>query len=99
MPRWRYNLRQIVGQVLNIAGMLVILIIVLFPLLWMVLASLRPVTETLHVPPVWLPRQLTFAAYLRLLSDPRQLSYFINTYVISFGTAALSIALSALCAY
>ena len=99
MLRWRYDIRSTIGQVINITGILVILGIVLFPLLWMVLASLRPVTETLHDPPVWIPRQLTFAAYLKLLSDPRQLSYFINTYVISFGTAALSIALSALCAY
>ena len=30
---------------------------------------------------------------------PRQLGYFINTYVISLGTAVLTIALSALCAY
>jgi multiple sugar transport system permease protein len=99
MPRWRYDFRLIVGQALNIAGVLVILVIVLFPLLWMVLASLRPVTETLHNPPVWIPRELTFAAYRKLLTDRTQLSYFINTYVISMGTAVLSIALSALCAY
>ena len=89
MPRWRYDFRLIVGQVLNIIGILVILVIVLFPILWMVLASLRPVTETLHNPPVWLPRELTFAAYRNLLTDPRQLSYFVNTYVISIGTAVL----------
>jgi multiple sugar transport system permease protein len=65
----------------------------------MVLASLRPVTETLHNPPIWLPRELTFAAYRKLLTDRTQLSYFINTYVISIGTAVLSIVLSALCAY
>jgi multiple sugar transport system permease protein len=99
MPRWHYNFRLIVGQVLTIGGTLVILVIVLFPLLWMVLASLRPVTETLHNPPVWLPRELTFAAYRKLLTDRTQLSYFINTYVISIGTALLSITLSALCAY
>src|SRR5947209_19429614 len=99
MPRSRYSLRAAVGRSLNIAGIVVVLVIVLFPLLWMVLASLRPVTETLHNPPVWVPRELTFSAYQKLLSDPRQLSYFINTYVISLATAVLSIALSALCAY
>jgi multiple sugar transport system permease protein len=95
----RYSLRLLVGQILNIAGMLVILAVVLFPLLWMVLASLRPVVETLHDPPIWIPRELTFAAYRKLLGDRTQLGYFANTYIIAFGTAVLSIALAAPCAY
>ena len=95
----RYSLRLLVGQILNIAGMLVILAVVLFPLLWMVLASMRPVVETLHDPPIWIPRELTFAAYRKLLGDRTQLGYFVNTYIIAFGTAVLSIALAAPCAY
>jgi multiple sugar transport system permease protein len=99
MPPPRYNLRLLVGQVLNIAGMLVILVIVLFPLLWMFLASMRPVVETLHNPPVWIPQEITFAAYRKLLGDTVQLGYFFNTYIIAFGTAFLSITLAAFCAY
>jgi multiple sugar transport system permease protein len=97
-PR-HYSGRLIVGQALTIVGVLAILIIVLFPLFWMVLASIRPVIETLHDPPIWLPQQLTFSAYRKLLSDPTQLSFFINTYIIATSTAALTVALGALCAY
>jgi multiple sugar transport system permease protein len=97
-PR-HYRGRLIVGQALTIVGVLAILLIVLFPLFWMVLASIRPVIETLHDPPIWLPQQLTFGAYRKLLSDPTQLSFFINTYIIATSTAALTVALGALCAY
>src|SRR5437868_6935636 len=97
-PR-RYSGRLIVGQALTMVGVLAILVIVLFPLLWMVLASIRPVIETLHDPPIWLPQQLTFSAYRKLLSDRTQLSFFTNTYIIATGTAALTVALGALCAY
>jgi multiple sugar transport system permease protein len=97
-PR-RYSSRLIIGQALTMIGVLAILIIILFPLFWMVLASIRPVIETLHDPPIWLPQQLTFSAYRKLLSDRTQLSYFINTYIIATSTAALTVALSALCAY
>jgi multiple sugar transport system permease protein len=93
------NIRRSVGWIVNVAGLFVILAIVLVPIIWMILASIRPVTETLHDPPLWLPRQITFAAYRHLLSDTTQLEYFFNTYVIAFGTAFLSITLSALCAY
>lgn len=90
---------QMVGRCLNIAGIAAILLIVLFPVYWMVLASMRPVAETLHNPPVWLPREVTFTAYGKLLSDPVQLKYFTNTYIVATATAVLSVALGALCAY
>jgi multiple sugar transport system permease protein len=87
------------GRALSIAAILAILAVVLFPLLWMVLASIRPVVETLHDPPIWVPREVTFAAYRKLLTDRTQLSYFANTYILAAGTAALSTGLAALCAY
>jgi multiple sugar transport system permease protein len=77
----------------------VILAAVLMPIVWMVFASVRPTAETLAVPPVWFPRQISFAAYAKLLSDPNQLSYFINTYVIAGSTALFSTAIGAFAAY
>jgi ABC-type glycerol-3-phosphate transport system permease component len=94
-----FDYRRLVGRVLGITGVAVILVIVLFPLYWMLLASLRPVGETLHDPPIWLPDELTLAAYQKLLTDPTQIGYFLNTYIIAISTAVFSIALSALCAY
>jgi multiple sugar transport system permease protein len=95
----RYDLRPKIGQLLNIFGVLVVLAVVLFPIVWMVFASMRPVSETLHDPPIWLPREITFAAYRNLLSQPKQIGYFVNTYIISLSTAFLSISLGALSAY
>jgi multiple sugar transport system permease protein len=98
-PAQRYELRPKIGQLLNIFGVLVVLAVVLFPIVWMVFASMRPVSETLHDPPVWVPREITFAAYRNLLSQPKQIGYFVNTYIISLSTAFLSISLGALSAY
>jgi multiple sugar transport system permease protein len=99
MPLRHFSFRRLAEQIFYIAGMLVILVIVLFPILWMVLASIRPVIETLHNPPIWLPQNVTFAAYRKLLTDRTQLSFFANTYVIAIGTAVLSTGFAALCAY
>lgn len=87
------------GRVLRIVAVVGALVLVLFPILWMVFASIRPTLETLSDPPVWIPRDVTFAAYAQLLADPVQLRYFLNTYVIAFATAALSVLLGSLCAY
>jgi multiple sugar transport system permease protein len=72
---------------------------VLFPIVWMVFAAIRPTQETLTVPPVWIPRQITFDAFQRLFNDPRQIRYFLNTYIIALSTAGLSILLGSLAAY
>jgi multiple sugar transport system permease protein len=98
-PPQRYDLRLKIGQLLNVLGILVVLVVVLFPIVWMVFASMRPVSETLHDPPVWLPHEITFAAYRNLLSQPKQIGYFVNTYIISLSTAFLSTSLGALSAY
>ena len=98
-PPQPYDLRVKIGQLLNVLGVLVVLTVVLFPIVWMVFASMRPVSETLHDPPVWLPHEVTFAAYRNLLSQPKQIGYFVNTYIISLSTAFLSTSLGALSAY
>jgi multiple sugar transport system permease protein len=98
-PTQRYDLRPKIGQLLNVLGVLVVLAVVLFPIVWMVFASMRPVSETLHDPPMWLPHEVTFAAYRNLLSQPKQIGYFVNTYIISLSTAFLSVSLGALSAY
>src|SRR5689334_17156402 len=75
------------------------IVVVLFPMIWMVFASIRPMTETLATPPVWLPQQITFSAFEKLLADPKQVRYLLNTYIIALSTAAISIVLGSLAAY
>jgi multiple sugar transport system permease protein len=88
--RWRVGLAVLT---------LLCIVVTIFPIVWMVFASIRPTQETLSIPPVWLPREIRLDAYALLLSDPRQLRYFINTYVIALSTAGLSIILGSLAAY
>jgi multiple sugar transport system permease protein len=101
MPAPAPRFRQVAepGRVLRIVAIVGALVLVLFPIVWMVFASMRPTLETLSDPPIWIPRDVTFAAYAQLLADPTQLRYFFNTYLIAFATAALSVLLGSLCAY
>lgn len=78
---------------------LVVLLVTLFPIVWMIFAAIRPTEETLSYPPIWIPREITFAAFGELLADAQELRYFANSYIISLSTAALTILLAAPCAY
>jgi len=72
---------------------------VLFPIFWMVLGSVRPVTEILAYPPEWLPKQFTLEYYRQLFETSEYLLYLRNSYVVAIGTTFLSLFLGSLAAY
>ncbi|MCZ7583635.1 MAG: carbohydrate ABC transporter permease [Deltaproteobacteria bacterium] len=74
-------------------------VVIIFPIIWMVFASIRPVEETLSLPPVWLPRQINLEYYEELFSNGRQMRFFFNSYVIAGLTAVVCLALGSLAAY
>lgn len=86
-------------RVAQLAAVALALVFVLFPIVWMVFASMRPTAETVAYPPVWWPRDVTFAAYAGIFGDQRELRYFANSYIISGSTALLCLALGVPCAY
>lgn len=74
-------------------------VIALFPIFWMVLGSVRPVTEVLAYPPKWWPEEFTLRFYRDLLTTPKYMRWLGNTYLIAIGTTALSLFLGTMAAY
>jgi multiple sugar transport system permease protein len=71
----------------------------IFPFLWMLSTSLKPVNETFQVPPTWFPRQLTLQAYKDIWVIRPFGRYLLNSFVVSFATTALCISVAALGSY
>jgi len=71
-----------------VAAMIIILLgigVILFPIGWMVSTSLKTRTETLAMPPVWIPKELQWINYYDALTLNPFGRYFLNTtfrYVI-----------------
>jgi len=74
-------------------------VVVLFPIFWMVLASVRPVAEVLAYPPKWIPEQFTLDYYRQLFDSSEYVQYLKNSYIIAAGTTLLSLLLASLAAY
>jgi multiple sugar transport system permease protein len=74
------------------------LIVLLYPIAWMVSTALKPRAEVFAYPPVWLPEKLTFEAYRAAFTGamPR---FLLNSLIIAAGTALLSTFAGALAAY
>ncbi len=90
--------RLIPVLVLNVVTWTLVLLVA-FPLLWMILTSIKPQTELFRIPPTWLPEAVTFEHYWRLLSETPFLTYFRNSVVLATSTTIFVVALGTLGAY
>ena len=77
----------------------IFLFITLFPLVWVLSTSFKPNEEAINFPPKFLPEKVTFNNYVFVLTDPGLVRSLINSFVVSVGSTALSVVVSALGGY
>ncbi len=89
------NLKQISFRALEI----IVVLIWLFPLLWLILTSLKPeadvVTRTLSF---W-PKKITFENYTTAFTSTYIMRWMLNSIIISFSTMVITLAIDAPIAY
>lgn len=76
-----------------------IVLAVVFPLIWMIVTSVKPQAELFSIPPTLLPETITFEHYRRLLTDTPFLQYFRNSMILAVTTTVVVVALGTLGAY
>jgi multiple sugar transport system permease protein len=77
----------------------IFLFITLSPLVWILSTSLKPNTEAISFPPKVVPEEPTLDNYFFVLTDPTLARSLINSLIVSIGSTALSVAVSALGGY
>ena len=70
-----------------------------FPILWMILTSLKPATEIYSDPPKFLPQHLDIGSYYRAFTVYFFGTYFKNTIIVAFATSLLCVIAGSLGAY
>src|SRR5919198_5859664 len=91
---WSFSERALIYALIAI-----FLFITLFPLLWVLSTSFKPNEEAINFPPKFLPEKITFSNYVFVLTDPGLVRSLINSFVVSMGSTALSVVVSALAGY
>jgi ABC-type glycerol-3-phosphate transport system permease component len=81
------------------AMLVVTAVFVLFPYAWMVVTSIKTIDDVIAWPIRWIPRQVTFAHYAAILSDPRFMRSLFNSAVVSVVVTGISLVLSVPAAY
>jgi multiple sugar transport system permease protein len=77
----------------------VYLFITVAPLVWVLSTSFKPNQEAIGFPPKFLPDHPTFENYFFVLTDSKLVLSLINSLIVSVGSTALSVTVSALGGY
>ena len=85
---WRPSRRPLGGRALLASLMLLVTVASAFPLVWMVLTSLKTTAETMQVPPVWIPRSPNLDAYGKVAGVVNVGRSMWNSLVIASITTA-----------
>jgi ABC-type glycerol-3-phosphate transport system permease component len=75
------------------------LLVVLFPLYWMINTSLKPNEEIFQSPPSFVSAQWSLQAYGEVFRTRPIARYLLNSIIVSAGATILSVSLAALAAY
>jgi multiple sugar transport system permease protein len=90
------RLKKTVLRVAYWIGLFLAMLTICLPGLWIVLSSLRPTVEIMAKPPVWIPTELSFDAYVAMFSGIGQggipvIQYFRNSLIISVTSTVIAI--------
>lgn len=82
-----------------VIGAILVVLVCLFPFLWMGVSSIKTLPELYTVPPIWWPTTPTLDNYYKVLFESNIPRYFLNSVVISVGSTGLALLLAIFASY
>lgn len=71
----------------------------IFPVYWIAATSLKSETETIAVPPTFVPWPPNFEAYIYVIQNSPIFRWYLNTIIVSVSVTVCTILFSLMCAY
>jgi multiple sugar transport system permease protein len=89
--------KQAQQRILNIFAWVIILLM-LFPAIWVMLTAIRPQSEVNAYPIVWIPREVTFEAYVNMFGGNPEMTtqapiprYAVNSVIVALGSTFIAL--------
>jgi multiple sugar transport system permease protein len=73
--------------------------ILAFPIFWMLSVSLKPSVETFSLPPKLIPSSIYFDGYSKILNNDQYSRFLVNSYFLGIVVTVLSVIIGTLAAY
>lgn len=87
------------SKILMYAVTVLLVLMFLFPLIWMLLTSFKSAEEILRIPPSILPDSFNLKNYADALAKQPIFRFLLNSLIISLGSAAFSVLITAMAGY
>lgn len=70
-----------------------------FPVLWMLVSSLKSNTEIFSWPPKFIDKSFSMRSYIEILTNSEKVRYFLNSYFVSACVVILTLVIGIMAAY
>ena len=90
---------KIIGTIVNYAFLLVVAFTVLLPFYWMLISSVKSMTEYMRNPPTLFPQEFRFENYLFAFQTANLKRLFLNTIYVGVVSTGLSLIITILSAF
>lgn len=94
MNKKKGSILKKLGKTSRYAGLLLIVVVMLFPVYWMVVCSLMPTHYLTVLPPHFLPVEGSLENFKVIFTTPKYMTYFKNSIITAVGTVGLVLLLS-----
>lgn len=95
----RKKKRDLAVNILIYAILLLMIVVAVFPAIWMISTSIKDVTELFDMPPEIIPDHPTFGNYLKVLGNSKMFRAFFNSAFITACVVLLTLFFSVLAGY
>lgn len=94
-----YRFKLFTNKLLWLLGTLLLILLMFFPIFWMVSVSLRASQDVFVFPPTMFPSTIKWGAYLAVLQDSVLITGIRNSFIVSSVTTLLSLTIALSAAY
>ena len=91
--------QKLTNQIIIYIVLSVFVLILAFPLIWMLSVSLKPTVETFSLPPKLIPSSIYFDGYIKILNNDQYRRFLLNSYLLGLVVTGLSVLIGTLAAY
>jgi multiple sugar transport system permease protein len=82
-----------------IAGLCVGALFAGLPVIWMLSTSFKTNGEVFQIPPRLITKSFSLDAYTKILTDPTEMRFFLNSYIVALSVTALTLLVAILAGY
>lgn len=95
----QHSLKARIWKVLRYVLLLCLLVVMLFPIYWILNSSLMENKFVMNLPPHFLPKNANIKSYLKIFQNEKYMTYFKNSFVVSGGTVILTLLVATLAGF